>query len=178
MGISMKFKNITAIKNEIVKLIDENQDIRRYMTYLTDSPLSKKAKLNNGKLVDQPDITESLIEKTIIPYMYFEEVVEKAIPIMFVYMSKGDMSNSTVGDNYLVIEILVPTKANILQGLGEERCANIADTITDILDDKKLSKGLTSIEFVSWEQYRVSKDAEYVGLALAGKIKTSNMRRR
>lgn len=110
--------------------------------------------------------------------MYYEEVVEKAIPIMFVYMSKGDMSNSTVGDNYLVIEILVPTKANILQGLGEERCANIADTITDILDDKKLSKGLTSIEFVSWEQYRVSKDAEYVGLALAGKIKTSNMRRR
>lgn len=48
MGKSMKFKNVTAIKNEIVKLIDENQDIRRYMTYLTDSPLSKKLNLTMG----------------------------------------------------------------------------------------------------------------------------------
>lgn len=178
MGISMKFRSIQQIKNQIVEAIDSNQEIKRYIKYLTDSPLASRAKLDNGKFIDQPDITESLVGKNIIPTMYMESCLEDNMCIIFIYPYRGDLSGKTLGDNYINIDVLVPTVKDILEDLGEQRTFAICNAICNTLDDVKLNKGMTTLNFVNYVVERVSKDSEYTVISLQGIISTSNMRAR
>lgn len=173
---SMKFKSIQSIKNEIVQAIDGNMEIKRYIKYLTDSPLGSRGKLDDGKLIDQPDITESLIGKNIIPIMYYEDCLESSKVFIFVYPYTGDLSGKALGNQKINIDIIVPTTKEILEDLGIQRSFEIANLICNTLDDVRLNKGLTNLAFTGYVYERISKEAEYVALAIQTEIGTSNMR--
>lgn len=173
---SMKFRSIQQIKNEIVKAIDSSQEIKRYLTYLTDSPLASRGKLDNGQLINQPDITESLVGKNILPMMYLEDVLEDNRCLLFVYPYTGDLSTKTLGTQRLNIDIVIPSKKEILEDLELLRSFEISNLICDKLDGVKLNKGATNLIFTSYVYERVSKDAEYIALGINCEISTSNMR--
>lgn len=177
---SMKFKSITAIENDIVDIIDGNQSIKRYIKYLTDNPLGSRGKLANGKLIDQPDITESLIgnDKNIIPSLYREDCLEYETCLIFIYSHKGDLSSKTIGEFFINIDVLVPTAKDIMSDLREKRTFAIANEICNSLDDIKFGngKGLSSFRLIDFVVERVSKEAEYTIVSLSGVISTSNMR--
>lgn len=171
---SMKLKNIISIKNKIVGMIDNSQDIKRYLVYLSDCPLAKRAKLENGEMIEQPNIEESLIDKNIIPYQDYDKVISTNKALILVHLSSGDLSDSVIGKNVLTIDIICPTKENMNVGeIGEERIATIADLITDLIDEEKAGAG--AITITGYEQYRIAKTPDYIGMTLFLNVETSNL---
>ena len=69
----MNRKNINTISNKIRKIglmvayitqkIDNNQEIKRFMRYMTVNPLSSRGKDQNGNVVNQVDLNKSLAIK-------------------------------------------------------------------------------------------------------------------
>lgn len=173
-------KHLTKIKNFIAQRIDENQEIKRYCTYLTNTPLMKKGMTLEGKLIEQPDINASLINKdkgNIVPYSFTEAVVEEKRAIIFIYKYKGDLSK-TIGDNYFVIDIFIPSVYDILEELGQERNVEIASKICDLLDGESIEKNLGVIEILEYEDSRLNKSSDYNICSLTLKINKSNLRNR
>ena len=173
----MKFKHITAIKNEITKIIDNSQEIKRYCTYLSDSPLSQKGKLENGTFIQQPNINKSLINENIMPYSFSLELISEHKSMIFIYNAYGDLRGKVIGDNVLAIDILCTAQQNILSGIGEERITSIADIITDLIDSERANKSLTNIVVGKYQFDRLWKDNHYIVLTLLCDFSTSNMRR-
>lgn len=175
MKNSMKFRHITSIKNKLVDIIDNDQSIKRYCLYLTNSPLSNKAMNKDNAMIEQPDIEESLINKNIIPYMFYEEILDKYKVFIFCHKVKGDLSG-VVGTNILAISIVVPVEFNFLKELGEERTTCIADLITDLIDGIKIDNGIREVEVYGYREWKLSRDSTFVGLTLNVQISTSDLR--
>lgn len=177
-NISMKLKKLTKIKNEIARIIDENQDIKRYCTYLTNTPLMSMGMDSSGKMQKQPNIDKSIIDKNIIPYRFMEEVLESSEVIIFIYFDEAELSSQSLGSYTFAIDIFVPKPYDVLKEMGQERNVEIATTIADLLDSKKLSGDLTlgEVDIRYARQTRLSNKSNYTVFALNLEIKGSNFR--
>lgn len=176
----MKMKQLSKIKNFIAETIDKDQEIKRYCTYLTNTPLMKKGMTLDGKLIDQPDVGKSLINKdkgNIVPYSFTESVIEEKRVIIFIYKYKGDLSK-TIGDNYFIIDIFIPSIYDVLEELGQERNIEIASKICDLLDRQTIDDSLGVIEILEYEDSRLNKSSDYNICSLTLKINKSNLRNR
>ncbi len=177
---SMKMKQLTKIKNFIANIINEDQQIKRYCSYLTNTPLMDKGMTLDGKIISQPDITESLINEdkgNIIPYRFTEDIIKDKRVIIFVYKLKGDL-RKTIGENYFAVDIFVPYVYDILEELGQERNVEIASRICDLIDGKSIDKTLGEIEILEYEDNRLNRTSDYNICSLLLKIEKSNIRNR
>lgn len=175
---SMKMKNLTKIKNFMVDVIDQDQEIKRYCKYLTNTPLMKKGMDLNGQLISQPDITESLVDKdkgNLVAYRFTEDIIENKRVMIFVYKVKGDLSK-TIGENYFEIDIFVPYIYDILEEMGQERNIEIATKICDLLDGKSINNQLGVIEILEYEDNRLNRTSDYNICSLMLRINKTNMR--
>ena len=174
----MKLKKLTKIKNEIAKIIDENQDIKRYCTYLTNTPLLSMGMNADGKMQKQPNLTSSIIDKNIIPYRFMEDILANSEVIIFVYFDEAELSKQSLGSYIFFIDVFVPKPYDVLKEIGQERNVEIATTISDLLDSEKLPKGLSlgEVDVVHARQSRLSNKSNYTVLSLTLEIKGSNFR--
>ena len=136
------------ITNEI---IDKSQDIKRYLVYLTEDPLSLKGKDLSGNIVVQKDIVESLInvnDKQILKNGMFSDNVEiESQTYCFVYDLGGTYGQGAErwNTNYIGIDVIIPDKYDTIvdseTGIKINRGYAIGITLSDLLDEMYIDDG-------------------------------------
>ena len=180
---SNKIRKVTILKRFILEKINENQNIKRYMRYVTKLPLARKSEDYDSNIKVQPDILTSLMEdnndgeQCLFGGSFNPEMDNIKIPYIFVYSSRSkvDGINNTI---YFTIYILCPERYNRLANDGEERIYEIADEIVQLLDEYSLenndiSKEIGNLEFIvdgSFEEFRMSKSNDIIVLAIPVKV--------
>lgn len=175
---SMRFKNVVKIKNEILSILDNNQELKRLCTYLSPTPLASRGLLK-GNSVKQPDITKSLIKDNLIPYGFNDKLLDSEMVLIFcgIYDIKFERNN-VMDTNIFMISIMLPSNYNDLQPYGDERIIEIASRIADELDNKSLNNGMSNIKIRSGSManYRKHESKDYLILTIPLEISTSSAR--
>ena len=152
---SNKIKKANALVDYVCKVAD-TQEFRRLCRYLTLDPLSDEAIDYGGKLVQQPDLKDSL-EATVVRdkhitggteppclfrHMFTRQLVEDSKIQMFVYCSDVTFSEramrygtSSVGNLTIVIDIVYSIEVDKLEDY-QQRSWAIAGLLMDYLDDE------------------------------------------
>lgn len=152
---SQKLSKIVPIKNFMCKKIDEVQEIKRLCRYIDSmSPLNNRGITYSNEIIDQPDLTDSLMshakrdkhltdngkERVIIPYNWSTSILNERQVSIYVYhpittfnayASRNGMSS--VGEHTFIVDIVYPLELNELAN-GEERALSIACLILDLFD--------------------------------------------
>ncbi len=171
MSISLKFKHIGTNTVKMLTPIITNQNLLRYLTYLTDEPLAQQAYNQSNQLVSQPDITNIPIGDTVILTPFSPDIIDEEKIIMFFYPLRGDSSNFVGTDIYEIV-LTCPLRFFILQGSGEFRLFMMAYEIAKMLDSQPEIAGCGNIEIKNWQIFKVSDNN--VGLSLLVHVKNGN----
>ncbi|GCD10439.1 hypothetical protein [Clostridium tagluense] len=171
---SNKLKGITKIRNEIMKIIDKDYEIKRLIYYKTRTPLeSTGIDLDKG-FIQQPDISEMDFingEKRIFP-IFSNETLSIANVFIFVRRFECNLEDEVMGDNKLVIDIAVPTMNSILDN-NQDRESQIATKICDLIDGEVI-QSLGKIKVVYAKDSIIDNDKKFNLLSLFLKIPTLN----
>lgn len=170
---SMKLRNITKIRNKIIQMIDENQEIKRLIKYLTSTPLESQGYDKVGTLVQQPNIEDSFINTNIYPISFTDDVLKEEQVKIFIHRLKGDLRDSDIGNNTIAIDIITPSKYIILEGENADRNTELAIHILDLIDNEVISS-IGKVRIVYYDEGKVSNGINYNVLSLYAEIKTLN----
>lgn len=184
-----KIRKIKTIKKHMANMVDENQDIRRFMRYYqSKSPLSRKSVDYNGNIVNQPDIKNSLFENNadgekVLFLESFKPTMEYCRQPYIFISSPVTFLDRTMGDIRVEINILCPDEYNELALYDEERIYEVAERIEDILDNYTIDGeameevGALKLEMLgSCTMERLSKTDNVLVLSIPFKIKNVTMR--
>lgn len=153
---SLKFKNIEKYLIAILKLIQQNQNILRYIKYLNDNPLD----------TSNPNITSNLVKDgNIIPTMFDITLTNIEEVKMFIYPKQGSLKDKPLGDVFFHIDILIPDEHWTLSGLGQFRAFRIADEITQMIDGQSEIAGTGQINVVDFNAFKLTS-SNYTVLSL------------
>lgn len=189
LSVSQKVRKITTLRKFIIDTIDNDQAIKRLLRYLTSTPLSKKGVMQDGKVIQQPDLTTSLKEVTaegekclytglFDPYM--EELTKNYIFVQH-YQSYVESDMTTI--TYLV-HIIISDKYNELKNYGQERNYEIADRVAQLLDAHTIDDeeiidlvGNVRIDIKgNMTEMRLTKTKDFSLLTVPLQVRTSSMR--
>lgn len=189
LSVSQKVRKITTLRKFIIDTIDNDQAIKRLLRYLTSTPLSKKGVMQDGKVIQQPDLTTSLKEATaegekclytglFDPYM--EELTKNYIFVQH-YQSYVESDMTTI--TYLV-HIIISDKYNELKNYGQERNYEIADRVAQLLDTHTIDDeeiidlvGNVRIDISgNMTEMRLTKTKDFSLLTVPLQVRTSSMR--
>lgn len=174
MAASMKLKSITQIRNAIMDKINESQEIKRYIKYLTPTPLEQYGTDLNGQILNQPDVDINFIreEKKIYPFFSKGLLNESQVNI-FVQRRGADLSDIAIGKNSINITIVVPVMYAMLND-EEDRQVAIANIICGLIDGENIGGiGKAQVERAD-EDFVINDSKEYCALNLNVGIKTLN----
>lgn len=171
---SMRFKHIIQIKNELLSILDNNQEIKRLCCYLSDTPLSYTA-IVDGQRIKQPDITKSLMNENLIPYGFDDKLLLNQKVYIFCNLNRISFtSKNNMDNNLFILTIFVPIDFNILEFYGDERIIAIASRIADELDDTSLDKGMCNLKINGACNYGRYDKKDYLVLTIPIEILTSS----
>lgn len=174
---SLKLRNITKIKNIIVNKIDEKQEIKRLMAYITQTPLSKVGITYDNKKVQQPDITESLTQagiqnmhECLIGYPFYNEMTSESYPMLFVHCDRATFDKyKNLAVYEYVVEVIVEYKQNKLKTpfmgeRGNEVLVEIANLFDGYTLEGEESEGIGNISFSigDFTGFRLSKSNDFI----------------
>ena len=155
------------LSNYVAYRLDNNQNIKRYLTYYTINPLGDKGLTKDNKIINQPDVEDSLIDSQIYDGMFNEymEELHKCQIYIHTYKGKVDSEWATI---YIAVNILVPKVFEKLANFGEKRSFAIASEIEDMFQDICIAKdtaedyminklGNLKFEVTQFENSRLSK---------------------
>lgn len=166
MHTSAKLENTEKHFNDILTLIDGNQNIKRYLTYMSNNPLKVSS--------TQPDITKSLIDDNIKLSFFDDKIQDKNKCFLFFNFLTSDLSKDAIGDETYLFDIIVPNEFWILSGLGQFRAIRIAMELCQMLDQKDGITGVGEIKMKTPKCYKLN-DA-YQGMTLPMTVGSSNMK--
>lgn len=169
--ISNKIRKKSGIEAYITQKIDGIQEVKRLSRYLTKTPLSSKGKDLLNKVIEQPDLIETLTKDSsegikCLYTMSFKDglINDKVQPLIFVHSYAGKFGYSAVGDIQVMVDILVPSDYDELKYIEEKRMTEIACYIADELDDTFIDDeywverlGNLKIHLDSYDEYRLAK---------------------
>ena len=97
MGINNKHDNTKTqfiyksglLSNYVAYRLDNNQNIKRYLRYPTLNPLGDEGLKLNSEIIQQPNITESLLDKNIFDSMFNESMEELHESQIYIHTYKG-----------------------------------------------------------------------------------------
>jgi hypothetical protein len=153
---SNKLRRVPFIENYLCEIID-CQEIRRLVRYMTLDPLADFALDYNNKLVQQPDLQDSLMEVALHDivsngtdgialdnHMFTNEVMDSSRVLIFVYCSDivfsegaSKFGSSSMGYQLFTIDIVYPLSMDKLCD-GLKRSWAIATIICDKLDQMSI----------------------------------------
>lgn len=156
---STLFTKIDKVIDLLTKEIDNDQVIKRYLTYLTREPLKERSTSYDDKTkYYQRDITTSLLDNQkidisknkdgskfietppiLFPYPYQQEKISKDYPTVFVYNYTYECEG-TIGENIFKIDILIPSLYLELKPYGENRSHKIMERIAYLFDGCETDK--------------------------------------
>ena len=144
---SQKIRKISVLLKYIIDTIDNDQDIKRLMNYLTLTPTSSKGMGYDGKVINQPDLTHSLLkdyvvngvvvhEKNLFDSSFSSDIETLTKNQIFVHSTRSrinERNNSQRIEFY--INIIISQKYENLKNYGAKRTYEIAGRIADLLDN-------------------------------------------
>ena len=153
---SNKLRRVPFIENYLCEIID-CQEIRRLVRYMTLDPLADFALDYNNKLVQQPDLQDSLMEVALHDvvsngtdgvaldnHMFTNEVMDSSRVLIFVYCSDivfsegaSKFGSSSMGYQLFTIDIVYPLSMDKLCD-GLKRSWAIATIICDKIDQMSI----------------------------------------
>ena len=147
MDINNKFKNTKSqfiyksglLSGYVAHRLDNNQNIKRYLRYPTLNPLGDEGLKLNSEIIQQPNITESLLDKNIFDSMFNESMEELHESQIYIHTYKG-RSDGEWGEIYIAINILIPLTYEKLANFGDKRSFAIATEIEDMFQDICVAK--------------------------------------
>lgn len=166
---STKLDRTSILTKYLCINIDENQDIRRLCRYLTLEPLAEYAMDYDDNVVMQPDLQDSLLEKTkndkvskgceeriIFRTMFANKVIESLHPSIYVYCDEINFYNQrngsqAVGTMLFYIDIVYDISTEELLD-WEQRSWSIGQIIMNMFDsvpitDEEYTKLVGNITF-------------------------------
>lgn len=169
---STLFTKIDKILKLLVDEIDNDQEIKRYFSYLSYEPLKSRSTDMNNQMMYQRDITTSMlnpqkidISKTgtlevnkkyaelpqiLFPQPYTEEKISQNYCTLFVHNWKYSCDD-LIGRNIFAIDILVPSAYILLKPQSDSRLHKIMERIAYLFDkvtlDEESAKELGNLEF-------------------------------
>ena len=172
---SNKLRRVPIIEQYLCEIID-CQEIRRLVRYMTLDPLADFALDYNNKLVQQPDLQDSLMEVALHDivsngtdgvaldnHMFTSEVMDSSRVLIFVYCSDivfsegaSKFGSSSMGYQLFTVDIVYPLSVDRLCD-GLKRSWAIATIITDRVDEMSVTnpeyvKNIGNIKFEFKEQ--------------------------
>lgn len=204
---SQKLRRIIPIKNFICEKIDESQEIKRLCRYVDSmTPLEDKGITYDNRIIDQPDLKDSLLryarkdthltdngkERVIIPYSWSTSILNERQMNIYVYHPVTVFNpyayrngTSILGSHSFMIDIVYPIELNELAN-GEERALSIACIIMDIFDkytfdEKEMVDKVGNVSFEMLEDEIVDSrlgSTKYGCLTIPFRVSTSSVRTR
>lgn len=163
METSRKFAFIENNFTKLLGLILDNQNIKKYIYYLGNDPLS------------QPDVESNLIETGHIVLTMFDGEIETEEKIkMYFYPAVGDLRSDVISNITFELDILIPISKWLLHGQGLIRPFRIMDEISQLIDQQKVA-GIKEAKITDFRCFRVEK-SNYGCLSALIKIKSSAMK--
>jgi hypothetical protein len=162
METSYKFKNI---ENNLLKLLDilqQNENLKKYIVCLVDDPLS------------QSNVSQDLIESGHIVLNIFDEnVVDKQKIKIFINPLEGDLRYQPIGEVTFLFDIIIPTSKWKINNSTQLRAFRIADEIAQDIDQKKVA-GAGEVEVTKFRIYKLNQN--YSGLSLWVNVKSTTVK--
>lgn len=159
-GQSFKFRYISKHALTLAEKIYSNQNILRYLSYLTDDPLSQETLNRKGELVVQPDITVLFEDSGISLEAYDKNIITEDRCYIFLTPAKGHLKAETnAGKITYIVDIITPYKFKILKGTNEYRDALIADEISRMIDGHRVT-GFGDVEITDFATGKL-QDGKY-----------------
>ena len=154
---SNKLRRVPIIEQYLCEIID-CQEIRRLVRYMTLDPLADFALDYNNKLIQQPDLQDSLMEVALHDivsngtdgialdnHMFTNEVMDSSRVLIFVYCSDivfsegaSKFGSSSMGYQLFTVDIVYPLSVDKLCD-GLKRSWAIATIITDRIDEMSVT---------------------------------------
>ena len=154
---SNKLRRVPIIEQYLCEIID-CQEIRRLVRYMTLDPLADFALDYNNKLVQQPDLQDSLMEVALHDivsngtdavaldnHMFTNEVMDSSRVLILVYCSDivfsegaSKFGSSSMGYQLFTVDIVYPLSVDRLCD-GLKRSWAIATIITDRVDEMSVT---------------------------------------
>lgn len=154
---SNKLRRVPIIEQYLCEIID-CQEIRRLVRYMTLDPLADFALDYNNKLMQQPDLQDSLMEVALHDivsngtegialdnHMFTTDVMDTSKVLIFVYCSDivfsegaSKFGSSSMGYQLFTVDIVYPLSVDKLCD-GLKRSWAIATIITDRVDEMSVT---------------------------------------
>ena len=187
---SQKLYRVSPIKNYIIDKIDNNQKIKRLSRYLTTTPFLNKGMSYSGEMVHQPDLLDSLKEKTVLDslasvsepvltaYPFSEDILSEKKLKIYVYSPRTEISSPYRGRNHdlvcqhtFMVEIVYPMAYDRIEPNGQERANLIACEVLNEFDGVGVDETLK--ELVGECEFEILGDITNLRLSKAGYMITS-----
>jgi len=166
---SKLFTKIDKILKLLMDEINKDQEIKRYMTYLTTSPLSHRSVNYKGDIYFQRDLETSLIStqkidvskdndgskivtipQVLFPYPYRSDKVNQEYCTLFISNYIYDC-DSTISENIYKLDLIIPSYLLVLKPYGESRGHKIMERLAYLFDkvetDRESSVELGNLKF-------------------------------
>lgn len=177
---STKMKRVSLIRNEIVNTLNNNQNVKRYLTYFSNQPLELEGRLKDGTIINQPNVEDDLVfeKPVIIPTIFTETLLSEAKVIVFVHPHTGSLKELDIGKQVYLIEIVCPSQYYLLYE-NEDRSLNIACELMNELDQELVGgNGFERYNFSNFQLSRLSNTSDYSVLSLFVEVNALTMKMR
>jgi len=171
-------KRIALVRNEIVNTLKNNKNIKRYLTYLTRSPLEDQGRLLDGTIIDQPEVEEDLVFENplIYPTPFTEKLLSESKAIIFVHYFSGSLKELDLGKQTYCIDIVIPLDYYSLNE-SQDRHQQIACELMNELDQELVGgNGIEKYNFASYTENRLSNTNDYAILSLIVEVNALTMK--
>ena len=188
---SQKLYRVSHLKNYLIQRLDGSQTVKRLCRYLTTTPLLTRGYQYDGKLIQQPDLVDSLLyntvkdqnasikEETLIPYAFAETVLNDRKLSIFVHCPYSTFNlNAATGRGYssgnddvtgkhrFMIEVIYPIEYDRLEPFGEERALLLGCEILNLIDSHWVEGDIR--EIVGDCQFKVQGEVSNLRLSTSG----------
>lgn len=163
MEKSYKIKHIESNLLKLFALLYFNQNIAKYVYYHVDDPLS------------MPEVPIDLKENGNFLLTFFDgkTSTEEKIRIFFNVLN-GQLDKQPLSDIIYLIEIVIPDRLWILNGIGQLRGFRILDEFVQMIDQQKVA-GITEVEVLGFRARKVA-NSDYSVLSADIKVNSSTMK--
>lgn len=165
MEVSFKLENVENHLLGLLIPINDSQEIKRYIKYLSNEPLE----LNS----QQPNIDYSLIGEHIILTPFSNEIITETKVMLFINPIDIDLDNPNTSIEMFQIDIIVPITHWILSGTGKIRPIRIASEISKLIDKQKIA-GIGEVKLTKAKTWKIND--KYSAFTIWIRVKGSNMK--
>jgi len=138
---SIKFSNIEENITDIFNLILNNQNIKRYLKYMDNDPLS----------ASKDDIQSTLVNQNIFLNPYSDSIIDKEGSECYLFAGNlfGILNSDSTSPYNIKFVICCPNDYWVLDGKGKIRPIRIADEIAKLVDGKHIT-GVSTPEITNF----------------------------